>query len=123
MERDPEMVIATRRRGILAVHERLTARRDLEIGEDPQNRGLPTPRGSEERGERTHGRREVDALERDDLRPADAEDLPELTQRDPVVGDDPRFVGRGVGTRQGVGKRHSIRPGWSSVQDARSTPH
>ena len=67
---------------------------------------FPHPDGPSNVGERSRRRREVDAFERDDLRSADAEDLPELTQRDAVVGDDAEIVGRRVGSRQGVGRRH-----------------
>ena len=106
LERDAEMVIAARGRGILSVHERFTARRGLEIGEDPQDRRLPAARRAEQRGERAIRRSEVDALERDDLGTADLEDLAELAQRDAVVRDDGRLGVGGVDAGQGLEGSH-----------------
>ena len=70
LERDAEVVVAPRGRGLLAVDERLPARRRLEVGEDAQDRRLAAPRRAEQGGEGPRRRREVDALERDDLRAA-----------------------------------------------------
>ena len=61
LERDAEVVVAAGRRRLLAVHERLPARRLLEVGEDPQDRRLPAARRSEQRDERARRASEVDA--------------------------------------------------------------
>ena len=106
LERDPEVMIAAGGRGILPVHQRLPTGGRFEIREDPQDRRLAAPRRAEQGGERAHRRCEVDALQRDDFGAPDLEDLAELTQRYPVVGDETGLRHIGVDARQGLEGSH-----------------
>jgi hypothetical protein len=119
LEGDADVVLAAGHGRRLAVDEHLSGRRLLEVGEDPQDRGLPAARRAEEGDEPAFGRLVVDVLERDHGVALDLEDLLEPAQGDPVVPGRSRGRGRGIGLhcwiRQGHRRRHGYEAGGTGL--------